>query len=68
MSKDKHISEKWKRYNDAAWASTKLDLTLDVSRMDLPENLFAELAQKLQEAFDAMEDLEAADGGSLLAP
>ncbi len=58
MSNDKHISEKWKHYNDAAWASTKLDLTLDVSRMDLPENLFKELAPKLQEAFDAMADLE----------
>ena len=59
MSDQKKISEKWKRFNELVWSSTKLELTLDVSRMDLPEGLFEDLAPKMEQAFEAMAALEA---------
>jgi len=57
--------ELWKRYRHWLYDSRENGIRLDVSLMDLPEQLPELLAPQLEAAFDAMEALE---GGALANP
>jgi glucose-6-phosphate isomerase len=57
--------ELWKRYRHWLYDSRENGIRLDVSLMDLPDQLPERLGAQLQAAFDAMEALE---GGALANP
>src|SRR6185436_16172098 len=48
----------WKRYKDTLCSAPSLDLTLDVSRMNVDDAFFVKMAPAMNQAFSAMEALE----------
>jgi glucose-6-phosphate isomerase len=55
----------WKRYCDFTFFDKDLNFSLDVSRMNFPDGFWAELEPRLQDAYRAMDALEA---GALANP
>jgi glucose-6-phosphate isomerase len=52
---------RWERFCRGWYAHPDLGITLDVSKMGLPDDLFAKSAVRMQAAFAAMDRLEAGD-------
>jgi glucose-6-phosphate isomerase len=48
----------WKRFTEHYLAIEELDFALDISRIDFPEDYFASMESRMQEAFEAMAALE----------
>ena len=51
-------SQLWQRYQQYRFEFPSLDLALDLSRMDFPDDFFASIEPRLQKAFTAMAELE----------
>jgi len=51
----------WRQYKDRRCDCKSLGITLDLSRMDLPEGFFKTMAPAMEQAFEAMRDLEAGE-------
>lgn len=52
-----HIS--WERFKKYLYYNASLGLTLDISRMNFPDDFFVRMEPEIQKAFAAMSDLEA---------
>jgi glucose-6-phosphate isomerase len=55
----------WERYKKYLNVNPAIGLTLDISRMNFPDGFFADMEQRMQQAFHDMADLE---GGSIANP
>jgi glucose-6-phosphate isomerase len=55
----------WERYKKYLNVNRAIGLTLDISRMNFPDGFFADMEQRMQQAFHDMADLE---GGSIANP
>ncbi|MCW5977455.1 MAG: glucose-6-phosphate isomerase [Bryobacteraceae bacterium] len=50
--------ERWNRFRELLCAVPQLDLTLDISRMNFPPDLFDRMEPEMQRAYRAMDELE----------
>lgn len=55
----------WERYKATSFFSPELDFSLDISRVDFPDDFFTAFEPKLQSAYASMDELEA---GSIANP
>ena len=59
------MTDLWKRYRESLYRNPSLGFVLDLSRMDLPADLYDRQSAAITRAFDAMRELEA---GSIANP
>ncbi len=51
-------TELWQRYQKTTYFNDILDISVDISRLNFPDNFWAEIEPKLQNAYEKMAELE----------